>query len=313
MGVPCAHTVRNRQEIGLGLNPDDFHPHWWWNRHQRELDPPILEPLQLISKGAPRKSTKYSTKRLPSGFEITERSNQRKCGACGFPGHNRRSMKCMHRLAQIGQELELGNSSPRSNEPDSPTESIPSQRVSPALSSSTIVVCTQHTSIMTRATASETSHGEPEAQSTTIPEVETDSRPIYPNRIEMVYDRYLTRKKAYLQAHPKVKESQYRRAIGLKTWNVFDRRHIKETKLKYFQRLNIYTREYVDGRPNWTNEELDAFLDFEEEEDRNIERLENERFASMGERNTETGLGAMYMRIIEEGKRDEELYSFVYI
>ena len=31
----------------------------------------------------------------------------------------------------------------------------------------------------------------------------------------------------------------------------------------------------------------------------------------MGGRNTETGLGAMQMRIAEQGKRDEELYSFV--
>jgi hypothetical protein len=228
-------------------------------------------------------------------------------------------MRYIRRLAQIGQELGLGNPSPGSNEPNSPIGSIPLQRASPALSSSTIIVCTQYTTIMTGVTTSETSHREPEPepepepQGTTVPEVETDSRPIYPNRIEMVYDRYLVRKKVYLEAHPSVKESQYRRVIGLKTWDIFDRRYIKETKLKYRQRLNIHTRKYVDGRLNWTNEELDAFLDFEEEEDQNIERLENERYIRIGGRNTETGLRAMHMRIAEEEKRDEELYSFVYV
>jgi hypothetical protein len=142
IGVLCAHIVRNRREVGLGLTPDDFHLHWWWNRFQRDLDPPILEPLQLISKGAPRQGAKRSTKRIPSGFESTEGPKQRKCSACGLPGHNRRSMRCIRRLAQMGQELGLGNPSPGSNEPNSPIGSIPLQRASPALSSSTIIVCT---------------------------------------------------------------------------------------------------------------------------------------------------------------------------
>jgi hypothetical protein len=66
----------------------------------------------------------------------------------------------------------------------------------------------------------------------------------------MVYDRYLAKKGAFLDAYPKVKETQYRKAAGLKAWDAFDRRYIKETKLKYRQRLNIYTRKLVGRRPN---------------------------------------------------------------
>ena len=81
------------------------------------------------------------------------------------------------------------------------------RRVSPVLSSSTIIMCTQHITSMTGVSGSETSYEKPEPQNTTKPEVKKDSRPIYPNRIEMVYNRYLARKRAYLEAYPRVKES----------------------------------------------------------------------------------------------------------
>ena len=49
----------------------------------------------------------------------------------------------------------------------------------------------------------------------------------------MVYNRYLIRKRAYLEASPRVKESQYQRVVGLRQWDGFERRYIKETRLKY--------------------------------------------------------------------------------
>jgi hypothetical protein len=140
----------------------------------------------------------------------------------------------------------------------------------------------------------------------------TDSRPIYPNRIEMVYNRYLARKQDYLAAHPQVKESQYRRVAGLKTWDMYSRRYLKETNLKFRQRLDINTKTLIEGSPNWTNEELDAFLDFQEDEDQRVEEEENERYIRMSGRNTEIGIRGIQRQIAEQQKRDEETYCFVY-
>jgi hypothetical protein len=103
-GLPCAHLVDSRKEVGQVLLPDDFHLHWYWERYSG-LHTPILEPLQIISRGAPKQG-KRSTKRIPSGFEATE-SRQQRCGLCNLPGHDRRSRSCLVRLRQDGLELGL--------------------------------------------------------------------------------------------------------------------------------------------------------------------------------------------------------------
>ena len=96
MGLLCAHKIEECKAVG-GLQPQDFHRHWFWNRYPSPLRPPILEPLQVIRTGAVRKGLKGSTKRLPLGFEATEK-HERRCGLCRNPGHNRNSYLCPKRL-----------------------------------------------------------------------------------------------------------------------------------------------------------------------------------------------------------------------
>ena len=78
-GLPCAHKVEETRRQ-LGLQPQDFYAHWFWDRYQ-QLAPPILEPLQVISYTSSSQSSKRaasSTRRLPSGYEATE-DKERRC------------------------------------------------------------------------------------------------------------------------------------------------------------------------------------------------------------------------------------------
>ena len=93
---------------------------------------------------------------------------------------------------------------------------------------------------------------------------------------------------------------------------MYSRRYLKETNLKFRQRLDINTKTLIEGSPNWTNEELDAFLDFQEDEDQRVEKEENERYIRMSGRNTEIGIRGIQRQIAEQQKRDEETYCFVY-
>ena len=47
---------RSKEDIRARLLPDNFHPHWFWTRNSLVFQPPILEPLQIISRGAPARA-----------------------------------------------------------------------------------------------------------------------------------------------------------------------------------------------------------------------------------------------------------------
>ena len=67
--------------------------------------PIFFEPVQIISQRIAQTGLKGSTKRLPSGFEATEK-RERSCGPCKNPGYNRNSHLCPIRLQRIIQEVE---------------------------------------------------------------------------------------------------------------------------------------------------------------------------------------------------------------
>jgi hypothetical protein len=102
-GLPCAHKVEQTRQ--LGLQPQDFHVHWFWDRYQ-QLAPPILEPLQVISytSSSQNRRAASSTKRLPSGFEATE-DKERRCGQCRLPGHTRASQRCPVNIRRAQEEF----------------------------------------------------------------------------------------------------------------------------------------------------------------------------------------------------------------
>jgi hypothetical protein len=260
LGLPCAHIINERRAMGLGLTPDDFHPHWFWTRNSLALQPPILEPLQIISKGAPRKSLKTSTKRLPSSFEATERPKERRCGLCKLPGHDRRSISCIVRLRQDGQELGFDSLDLPLQQPT--LEGPPSD---------TIIVCESRTNNTLETTSAEATPTPIERQASeplasqpsayALSEVEVETRPVWPGRIEVIYAAYIAKKAAFLAAHPTVQESNYRKFCGRKEWKPLNRRYQKRFLPQ--QRVDITAKKLIDRRANWSNEEIDAYLDYQ--------------------------------------------------
>jgi hypothetical protein len=131
------------------------------------------------------------------------------------------------------------------------------------------------------------------------------------DRIKMIYERYLTAKKEYLAANLKAKESNYRKTVGLKVRDTHARRY-KRQQLKFRRRLNISTKTLVEGRPHWTDEEIDAALDYDEEMEQEAEGIEEGRWAAMGGRNTERGVQGVHNRIARHMEQEEAQYSFMY-
>jgi hypothetical protein len=85
-----------------------------------------------------------------------------------------------------------------------------------------------------------------------------DSRPIWPGRPEVIYQTYIAEKEARLALNPTIRPAQYRKKGGLTAWSKQWCRQNK--KFLPSARLNLHT-EILAGDPNWTYEELEAWLD----------------------------------------------------
>lgn len=281
-GLPCAHTINDRRELGLGLVRTDFHAHWYWDRHSIALRPPILDPLQVISRGRPRTKTDTSkvtkiatgrgtrsTKRIPSGFEATE-PRQRKCGLCKLPGHNRSSLRCLVNLRRDQQE-QLGT---LNNVLDN------------NLSSIGVIQTTSDQEL--QGSPTESAPAEIEGP-TIVVEGPTDTRPIWPGRIEVIYAKYIAEKTVWLTSHPHIQASEYRSARGLTIYTPKDRRYhalSRTSVLRYTERIDLTTEKVVAGKPNWSDEELDAYIDYQLNAEADLEKGLLEEFVAAGCLNT---------------------------
>ena len=89
-----------------------------------------------------------------------------------------------------------------------------------------------------------------------VDETEEDNRPIWPGRPEVIFSQYLANRDTWLAAHPIIQTSQYRIALGLKSWSI----QWCKQQVKYLpkQRLDIKTERLLDGDPNWSIEEIQA-------------------------------------------------------
>jgi hypothetical protein len=99
-GLLRGHEVQEVRELGLSFLPEDFHPHWQWDRYTAPSEP-ILQPLRVISYTSSNRSR--STKRLPSSFEATE-ARQRFCTLCCQPGHTKASLQCPRNIQRVIQD-----------------------------------------------------------------------------------------------------------------------------------------------------------------------------------------------------------------
>ena len=96
----------------------------------------------------------------------------------------------------------------------------------------------------------------PSPESATQPSPESvDTRPIYPGRPELIYQRYLADKVAWLRAHPDVRPAQYRKARGLKQYS---KRCLNDNRWYLGpQRLVLETETFIEPA-KWTDEEVIA-------------------------------------------------------
>ena len=102
-GLPCVHRVDYIREERLSLLPDDFHPHWYWDRYSG-LPEPLLEPLHVVTYIPSASSRTYSTRRIPSGWEASQPQLHR-CGLCREIGHTKASLRCPVNIRYAREQL----------------------------------------------------------------------------------------------------------------------------------------------------------------------------------------------------------------
>jgi hypothetical protein len=100
--------------------------------------------------------------------------------------------------------------------------------------------------------------------------IQADTRPIWPGRIELIYQAYLAKKTTWLATNPTVQPAQYRSKRGLQKWSkaLCDRRRLRW--LLPLKPLNLETETYIEGQPKWTDEEIHAWLDWDQQQEQAI-------------------------------------------
>lgn len=153
----------------------------------------------------------------------------------------------------------------------------------------------------------------PRRSSSPLPQVDTtDTRPIWPGRPELIYKAYLAEKEAWLQANPTIRPSQYRQKRGLKTW---PKLYCEDNRwLLPRDRINLQSETLIEGRPNWTIEEIQAWLDWGEKEQQEVDRLVEEELVQAGGfgQGRRQGRRELLDRIEAESRAEKEKYKFVY-
>lgn len=142
----------------------------------------------------------------------------------------------------------------------------------------------------------------------------TDTRPIWPGRIELIYQAYLAEKTTWLAANPTVQPAQYRSKRGLRKWSkaACDRRSLRwHLPLK---RLNLETETLIEGQPKWADEEIHAWLDWDQQQEQVIEQqVEAEVVAAGGYGgDSRRGVGHIHRQIEAEEVTERQQYRFRY-
>jgi hypothetical protein len=121
-------------------------------------------------------------------------------------------------------------------------------------------------------------------------QVPGDTRPIWPGRPELIYQAYIAEKEAWLAANPAILPAQYRSKRGLPRWSESWCRQHK--KFLPYQRLNLQSETLIPGDPNWSYEELRAWLDWDvKKQEEADQHAEAELLAAGGFGRVRQGLG----------------------
>ena len=77
-----------------------------------------------------------------------------------------------------------------------------------------------------------------------------------------------------------------------------------------YQRLDLDTETLLEDSPNWTNEEIDAWLDWDTEETIEVERQEEADYIARGGPSTERGIKGLWGQIGTSIQAEREQYRF---
>jgi hypothetical protein len=93
------------------------------------------------------------------------------------------------------------------------------------------------------------------------PPIQADTRPIWPGRVEVIYQAYLAEKNTWLAANPTVRPAQYRSKRGLPKLTKAVYNSIKWQLPR--QRIDLDSETLIEGPPGWLTEEIQAWLDWD--------------------------------------------------
>ena len=273
-GLPCVHRIEDIRDAGGSLQPSDFHGHWHWNRYS-DLQEPTLDPLRIVSYSASTLGRTLSTRRIPSGFEASE---ERQCSQCHQPGHTKASVRCIVNIRRQNEELAAESAAA-------------SKFFIPRLQVQEIVNSVSGQSVLKPLLQSILDSGNELILKSTIQEIldapeltlepPLDTRLIWPGRIELLYKQYLIEKEAWLSAHPDIQLANYRTARGLE---VYSERWCRRNR-KYLpkNRLDLQTKTLLEDQdPDWTIEEISAWLDNAALEEQEVEQQVEAEIIAVG-------------------------------
>jgi hypothetical protein len=149
---------------------------------------------------------------------------------------------------------------------------------------------------------------QPALNSTTQPIPEsTDTRPIWPGRPGLIHRQYLAEKEAWLADNLGVCPASYRRARGLE---IYPYHWIRERRRELpIQRLDLDTETLLEGSPDWTNEEVSAWLDRDKIQEQEVERQEDIEYRARGRPSVE-GIQGLWNRLEAQKEAREAQYRF---
>jgi hypothetical protein len=170
-----------------------------------------------------------------------------------------------------------------------------------------------HTNLQLQSTAQVAVQNIESRANTSNPEntIEVDTRPIWPGRPELIYQAYLAEKEAWLAANPAVLPAQYRNKRGLTRWSESWCRQNK--KFLPYQRLDLQSENLILGDPNWSYEELRAWLDWDEKKQQEADQeAEAELIAAggFGRVRKDQGLQGGMSRILGDIAAENREYRF---
>lgn len=324
LGLPCSHTVKALLEQNQVLRLGHFHTHWHLNRDRSPvllIEPRQRKDLITIDSVIPQSSTQ----REPSGFEMVEAVTQKApntCSACHATGHRMTSKACPLRYMELQTKTVPNLQQPyvvqetlQEITPQSPiratqplyTQTLSTGRIEAVLtpdqpqltvraSSTQLLEPIPHLPAQTPSPISSRSASPAPAQ----------SPPLRYNDPKAIYHRYVKARDIWYKNQLRERartNQQYRKAMGLR---------LRYSRAEYSWCLNYKQMDKhctSEGRRDWTEEEMMAYLDWSKAEDDRIDALVAEKRMVEPFDAGQRGMGDMWRRVEKDMVEQQSLYA----